>query len=91
MYFQRALATDGDWNAANYSSAEFDSLFEQFQATVEVDAQREITGQMQRLLSEDMPNCVSTFFQYLCGHDTSVQGVQTTALGHLLMQKATKA
>ena len=29
VYFQRALATDGDWNAANYNSAEFDDLFGQ--------------------------------------------------------------
>ncbi len=91
VFFQRALATDGDWNAANYTSAEFDSLFGQFQATVDVDSQREITGQMQRLLSEDMPNCVNTFFQYLAGHSASVQGVQVTALGHVQLQNATTA
>jgi peptide/nickel transport system substrate-binding protein len=90
VYFQRALATDGDWNAANYASPEFDDLFTQFQATPDVDARREITGKMQRLLAEDMPNCVHTFFQYLSGHSTSVQGVQTTALGHLQFQQATK-
>ena len=91
VYFQRALATDGDWNAANYTSAEFDSLFEQFQATLDVESQREITGQIQRLLSEDMPNLVHTFFQYLSGHSTSVQGVQVTALGHVQLQNASKA
>ena len=91
VYFGRALETDGDWNAANYNSPEFDALFAEFQATPDPDARREVTGQMQRLLSEDMPNCVHTFFQYLSGHDSSVQGVETTALGHLQFQKATKA
>jgi peptide/nickel transport system substrate-binding protein len=91
VFFQRALATDGDWNAANYSSAEFDQLFTQFQSTPDVDGRRVITGQIQRLLAEDMPNCVHTFFQYLSGHDTSVTGVETTALGHLQFQNASKA
>ena len=91
VYFGRALQTDGDWNAANYNNPEFDDLFTQFQATPDADARRSITGQMQRLLSEDMPNCVHTFFQYLSGHDESVQGVKTTALGHLQFQTTTKA
>jgi len=91
VYFARALQTDGDWNAANYNSAEFDALFTEFQATPDVDARRVVTGKMQRLLSEDMPNCVSTWYQYLSGHDSSVQGVEVSALGHMQFQKASKA
>ncbi len=91
VFFARALQTDGDWNAANYNSSDFDALFAEFQATLDVDARREVTGQMQRLLSEDVPNCVHTFFQYLSGHDASVQGVQVTALGHMQFQQASKA
>jgi len=91
VYFARALQTDGDWNAANYNSAEFDGLFSDFQSTPDADARRTVTGKMQRLLSEDMPNCVHSFYQYLSGHDSSVQGVEVTALGHMQFQKATKA
>ena len=31
------------------------------------------------------------FFNYLGGHDNSVSNVQITALGHLLLQNATKS
>ena len=91
IYFGRALATDGDWNSSNYNSAEFDSLFKDYQAAVDVDGQKTAVGQIQRLLHEDMPAVYHTFFNYLSGHSTSVKDVQTTALGHLLFQKATKS
>ena len=91
VFFTRALKTDGDWNAANYNSEEFDSLYSSWLAAVDVEESREITGQMQRVLSEDMPGCVSTFFQYLSGHSTDVSGIEVTALGHMQFQKASKA
>lgn len=91
VFFTRALKTDGDWNAANYNSDEFDSLYNSWLAAVDVEESREITGQMQRVLSEDMPGSVSTFFQYLSGHSTDVQGIEVTALGHMQFQKASKA
>jgi hypothetical protein len=31
------------------------------------------------------------FYNYLCGHDNSVTGVQATALGHTIVSKASKA
>ncbi len=31
------------------------------------------------------------FYNYLSGHDSSVSGVEVTALGHILLGKATKA
>ena len=86
IYFGRALATDGDWNSSNYASGDFDTLFAQYQAAVDVDGQLEAVGAIQRLLQEDMPAVYHTFFNYLSGHSTNVSGMQTTALGHLLFQ-----
>lgn len=91
IYFGRALATDGDWNSSNYASEEFDRLFGEYQASLDVEGQKAAVGQIQRLLHEDAPACYHTFFNYLSGHATNVDGVQTTALGHLLFQNATKS
>ncbi len=90
IYFGRALATDGDWNSSNYASPEFDELFTQYQAALDVDGQKAAVGQIQRLLHEDSPACYHTFFNYLSGHTNAVTGVQVTALGHLLLQNASK-
>ena len=61
-----------------------------YQAAVDVDGQKDAIGKIQRLLHEDAPACYHTFFNYLAGHSNEVQGLQTTSLGHLLFQNATK-
>ncbi len=91
IYFGRALQTDGDWNSSNYASDEFDRLFTEYQSATDVDGQLAAVGQIQRVLHEDAPACYPIFFDYLSGHDASVQGVQVTALGHMQFQNATKA
>lgn len=91
IYFGRALATDGDWNSSNYASADFDRMFGDYQAAVDVEGQKTAIGEIQRLLHEDAPACYHSFYNYISGHSTSVSGVQTTALGHVQLQKATKA
>ncbi|MEM8747650.1 MAG: ABC transporter substrate-binding protein [Actinomycetota bacterium] len=88
IFFGRALATDGDWNSSNYASSEFDELFRAYQSAVDVDGQLEAVSGIQRLLHEDAPACYHSFFNYLSGHSTNVSGMQTTALGHLLLQNA---
>ncbi len=91
IFFGRALATDGDWNSSNYSSAQFDELFTAYQSSVDVAGQKDAVGQIQRLLHEDAPACYPFFFDYLSGHNESVSGVEVTALGHMQFQKATKS
>jgi peptide/nickel transport system substrate-binding protein len=91
IFFGRALATDGDWNSSNYASPQFDQLFKDYQSATDVDGQKAAVGQIQQLLHEDMPAAYPFFYNYLCGHADNVSNVQTTALGHLQLQKATKA
>ena len=91
VYFGRALQTDGDWNSSNYASPEFDRLFSDYQASVDVAGQKTAVGAIQKLLHEDAPALYPFFFDYLAGHDNSVSGVQVTALGHMQFQNASKA
>ena len=91
VYFARALETDGDWNSSNYTSAEFDKLFGDYQSSIDVDGQIAAVGGIQRLLHEDQPAAYPIFFDYLSGTDESVSGVAVTALGHIQFQKASKA
>jgi peptide/nickel transport system substrate-binding protein len=91
VYFGRALQTDGDWNSSNYASSEFDQLFKDYQAAVDVEAQTTAISGIQQVLHADTPACYPIFFDYLSGHDASVKNVQVTALGHMQFQNATKA
>jgi len=91
VYFGRALETDGDWNSSNYASPDFDRLFAEYQAAVDVAGQKAAVGQIQQLLHEDAPAIYPFWFDYLSGHDSSVSGVQVTALGHVQLHKASIA
>ncbi len=90
IFFGRALQTDGDWNSSNYASSEFDSLFNQYQSSVDVEGQKTAVGAIQRLLHDDAPALYPFFFDFLSGHDESVSGVQVSALGHIQLQNASK-
>ena len=90
IYFTRALQTDGDWNSSNYASSEFDGLFGDYQSATDVAGQKDAVGKIQRLLHEDAPACYHTFFNYLSATSTEINGFQTTSLGHLQLQNATK-
>ena len=91
VYFGRALQTDGDWNSSNYASTAFDDLFTQYQGAIDVAGQKAAVGAIQKLLHEDAPALYPFYFDYLSGHDSSVSGVQVTALGHMQFQNASKA
>lgn len=91
IFFGRALETGGDWNSSNYASDEFDSLFSEYQSSVDVDGQKEACGKIQRLLHEDAPACYPFFLDYLSGHNESVSDIAVTALGHMQFQNTTKS
>ncbi len=91
IFLGSALSTGGVWNSSNFANAEFDGLLSDYRTAVDVDGQKAAIGSIQKLLHEETPACYAYFFNYLAGHDNSVSGVETTALGHLLLGKASKA
>ncbi|MEM7285639.1 MAG: ABC transporter substrate-binding protein [Actinomycetota bacterium] len=91
IYLTRALQTDGDWNSSNYADADYDALVTQYQGSIDVEGQTAAISGIQQKIHEDAPALYPYFFNYLGGHDNSVQGVQITALGHVLLQNATKS
>ncbi len=91
IFLTRALQTDGDWNSSNYADSDYDALVTQYQASVDVEGQKAAIGGIQQKLHEDGPAMYPFFFNYLGGHDSSVSGVEVTALGHIQLQNASKA
>ncbi len=91
IFFGRALATGGDWNSSNYASDDFDGLFTEYQSSIDVEGQTKAVSSIMQLLHEETPAAYPFFFDYLSGHDDSVSGVQVTALGHMMFDKASKS
>ena len=58
-------------------------------ASLDIEAQRATAGKIQRLLLEETPVIFSYFYDYLTVVKKGMSGVVTTAMGQLLLAKAT--
>ena len=90
VYLNAALKTAGVWNSSQYQSQEFDEAFRAYQAAVGVDAQTTAAKRLQEIQLEDSPILVPFFYNYLLAHSKKFQGVETTALGQLFVEKASQ-
>ncbi len=90
IFLTRALQTDGDWNSSNYASADYDALVTQYQGSVDVEGQTTAISAIQQKIHEDQPALYPFFFDYLGGHRDTVTGVELTALGHVVLNNASR-
>jgi peptide/nickel transport system substrate-binding protein len=80
----------GAWNAARFNNAEYDKLSKQFIATVDLQTQKNLAGQIQQLLLDETPIIWAYFYNYLTATQKNVTGVYPTAQGQLFLWNASK-
>jgi peptide/nickel transport system substrate-binding protein len=83
VYLNAALKSKGIWNSSQYSSAEFDAAFTEFQKSVGVDAQKTACKKIETILNEDVPVGLPYFYNYLAGNSKKFKGVFSSALGQM--------
>ncbi len=86
-----AKAGTGAWNAARFSSSQYDKLVAQYVATADLSSQRKLAGQIETLLLDETPIVYGYFYNYLSAWANNVSGVYPTAIGHLFLYNATKS
>ncbi len=86
-----AKAGTGAWNAARFSSSQYDKLVAQYVATADLSSQRKLAGQIETLLLDETPIVYGYFYNYLSAWAKNVSGVYPTAIGHLFLYNATKS
>ncbi|MBO0902524.1 ABC transporter substrate-binding protein [Jiella sonneratiae] len=89
VFLTAPLKSDGTWNAANFQNSDYDKLVTDYVAAIELKAQQEIAGKIQRLLLEETPIIYPYFYDYLTAASPKVKNMQPTAMGQLFLQKAT--
>jgi peptide/nickel transport system substrate-binding protein len=80
----------GSWNAAHFSSSQYDKLAAQYIAAVDLSTQRQVAGQIETLLLNETPIIYGYFYNYLTASAKNVSGVYPTAIGHLFLYNTTK-
>lgn len=90
VYLNAALQTNGVWNSSQYSSADFDAAFLEFQAAIGVDAQKAACTKIQTILNDEVPILVPYFYNYLAGSANAFTGIYSSALGQMFFSGASK-
>ena len=88
VFLNSAFKTKGVWNSSQYSSADFDAAFGEFQAAVGVDAQKAACAKIEKIMNDDVPAGIAYFYNYLSGNSTKFTGVYTCALGQMFLSSA---
>jgi len=86
-----AKTGQGAWNAARFSNPTYDKLSKQFIATVDLQGQQQLAGQIQRLLLDETPIIWAYFYNYLAATQKNVTGVYPTQQGQFFLWNAAKA
>ena len=90
VFLNSALKTKGVWNSSQYSSADFDAAFTEFQTAVGVDAQTAACAKIEAILNDEVPVAIPYFYNYLSGNSNMFTGVRTCALGQMFLSSASK-
>lgn len=88
VYLSAPLKSDGPWNSAHFANAQYDTLADSYIAALDLEAQRDAAGRIQRLLLEETPVIFGYFFDYLTATRTGMTGVQSTAMSQLFLDRA---
>ena len=91
VYLSAPLMSEGSWNAAHFKNAEYDTLAKGYIAALDLEAQKQAAGKIQRLLLEETPIIFGYFFDFLTATAKGVTGAQPTAMSQLYLDKASKA
>jgi peptide/nickel transport system substrate-binding protein len=88
VFLQAPLMSTGTWNSAHFNNPTYDALVTSFVAALDLESQRATAGQIQTLLLDETPLVQSYFYDFLTVTKSGLNGVVTTAMGHLMLDQA---
>lgn len=91
VYLSAPLRSDGTWNSAHYKNPAYDKLVTAYIASLDLESQKKVSGQIQQMLLDDTPVIFSYFYDFLTATKKGATGVQSTAMAHLFLGQASLA
>ena len=82
------LTGSGTWNSAHFKNKDYDALVAQYIGALDLRAQREAAGKIQKLLLDETPVIFSYFYNFLTVTAKHLRGVESTAMSHLFLPNA---
>jgi peptide/nickel transport system substrate-binding protein len=78
----------GTWNASHWVNPPYDALYDQFISAPDLDTQRQLAGQIQVLLNDEVPFVVPYFLDFVSVVRPDLSGLETTGMGHFRLIEA---
>jgi len=87
VFLGAPLLSDGAWNASGpWVNTQYDDLVGRFIAEADPNAQRVLAGEIQTLLLDETPVIYPYFLDAISASRSNVPGLETTGMGHVLLQ-----
>jgi peptide/nickel transport system substrate-binding protein len=83
------LPPEDSWNASHWVNPTYDDLYAQFASAPDLDTQRQIAGEIQTLLNEEVPFIVPYFVDHISITQPNFSGMAVTGMGHVDLSNAT--
>lgn len=90
VFLNAPLRSDGTWNSAHFKNTTYDGLVKQYEAALDLDAQKGVAKKIQELLLDETPIVFSYFFNYLSWSKKEIQGYSITGMGQISLNTVTK-
>jgi peptide/nickel transport system substrate-binding protein len=88
VFLNAPLVSGGPWNAAHFKNKTYDSLVKQYVAALDLQAQRKVAGQIERLLLAQTPIVIPYWIDGLTASTSGVGGLNPTSIAQLYLNQA---
>ena len=86
VFLSNPLLSNGAWNAAHFRNAAYDNLVSAYVKALDLESQRSVAGEIQRLLLDETPVITSYFPNLLVPVRKDIEGLPPVSAGLLLDQ-----
>jgi peptide/nickel transport system substrate-binding protein len=91
VFLNAPLTTHGSWNAAHFDNKEYNKLYTQYVAALDLQSQKQIAGKIETLLLAQTPIIIPYWIDGLAASTPSVHGMQPTSISQLFLGRAYKS
>ena len=73
---------DAQWNASHWQNTDYDALYNQWVSAPDLDVQRQLSGEMQKILWDEVPLILPYFRDFISATVPDFSGLEVTGMGH---------
>ncbi|MDQ6771869.1 MAG: ABC transporter substrate-binding protein [Candidatus Dormibacteraeota bacterium] len=88
VFLGAPLVSTGVWNSAHFKNDQYDALFKQYVAALDLTAQKKVSGQIQQLLLDETPIIFAYNYDILGASRSNLTGVIITGIFQVDLRKA---